>query len=101
MKQKDIWVQKATGESEPFSVEKLIHSLERSGASHEETDEIASDITKWLYDGITTRQIYSRSFELLKQKRANLASRYKLKKAIMELGPTGYPFEFFIGKIFD
>lgn len=101
MKHKDVWVEKASGETEPFSTEKLIGSLASSGASIEETEEIASEITKWIYDGISTRQIYTRAFELLKHKRAHFASRYKLKKAIMELGPTGYPFEFFIGKLFE
>jgi len=101
MKQKEVWVQKASGETEPFSIEKLISSLSNSGANIDETEEIAAEITKWIYNGISTRQIYSRAFELLKHKRAHFASRYKLKKAIMELGPTGYPFEYFIGKLFD
>ena len=101
MKHKDIWVQKASGESEPFSIEKLIGSLISSGADQEETEEVANDIKDWIFDGITTRQIYTRAFELLQQKRDYLASRYKLKKAIMELGPTGYPFEFFVGKLFE
>jgi len=30
-----------------------------------------------------------------------VASQYKLKEAIMELGPTGYPFEQFMGKIIE
>ena len=29
-----------------------------------------------------------------------MAARYKLKKAIIELGPSGYPFEHFVGQIF-
>ena len=33
---------------------------------------------------------------LLKKKKSYLASKYKLKKAIYELGPTGFPFERFI-----
>ena len=30
-----------------------------------------------------------------------MAGRYRLKNAIMELGPTGYPFEIFVGKILE
>lgn len=101
MGQKEVWVQKASGETEPFSVEKLVGSLQKSGAGQEETEEVTEEILHWIYDGISTRQIYKKAFDLLQQKRNFLASRYKLKKAIMELGPTGYPFEHFVGKIFE
>jgi hypothetical protein len=37
----------------------------------------------------------------LKHKSRVNASRYKLKRAIMELGPSGYPFENFVGVILD
>src|SRR5690606_11548449 len=36
-----------------------------------------------------------------RKKKKYAASRYKLKKAIMELGPTGFPFEYFVGKILE
>ncbi len=101
MKPKNITVQKASGESEPFAAEKLIYSLQSSGASQEEIEQVLSDIFNWVYDGITTRQIYARAYRLLQLKRNHLASRYKLKKAILELGPTGYPFEHFVAKIFN
>ena len=100
-KQQNIEVQKASGETEPFSVEKLIGSLQSTGADQEEIEQISKNISEWIYNGVTTRQIYKRAYDLLNQKRYHLASRYKLKKAIMELGPTGYPFEHFVAKIFD
>lgn len=101
MGQKEVWVQKASGETEPFSVDKLVGSLEKSGAGVEETEEVTAEILDWIYDGISTRQIYRKAYDLLQQKTDFLASRYKLKKAIMELGPTGYPFEHLVGKIFE
>ncbi len=101
MKNKDVFVLKASGETEPFSIQKLQNSLINSGAERSETDQITDEITKWIFNGITTREIYSRAYNLLQQKRYHLASRYKLKKAIMELGPTGFPFEHFVAKIFE
>lgn len=101
MEDTNVRVQKASGETEPFSVEKLMSSLQKSGARDHETKEVAADISNWIYDGISTRKIYRRAYDLLQQKRNILGSRYKLKKAIMELGPTGYPFEHFVGKIFE
>src|SRR5690606_35224363 len=63
-------------------------------------DEIVGDIHAWLQDGVTTKQIYSRAYQILKQKRQPAAVHYSLKKALIELGPTGFPFEFFIGEVF-
>jgi hypothetical protein len=96
-----ILIRKASGEEEPFSVNKLKQSLRNAGAEEEVIEKIAEDISSWIYDGISTQKIYSRAFSLLKKKKYYAASRYKLKKAIMELGPTGFPFEHFIGKILE
>jgi hypothetical protein len=41
------------------------------------------------------------AFDLLKKESLKTAGRYRLKNAIMELGPTGFPFEVFVGKIFE
>lgn len=103
MKEKNsqIPIKKANGEVEPFDVEKLKQSLQNAGAGEELIKEVAEEITSWIYDGITTQKIYGRAFSLLRKKKKHVASRYKLKKAIMELGPTGYPFEHFIGKIME
>jgi hypothetical protein len=97
----DILVRKASGDEEPFSAEKLKSSLKNAGAEEDIVEEVANDIMQWIYDGVTTRKIYSRAFSILQQKKNHLAAKYKLKKAIMELGPTGYPFEQFVGKILE
>ncbi len=64
-------------------------------------DDIVSSIVGKLFDGITTSQIYVLAFKLLKQYKKGPAAKYKLKSAIMELGPTGFPFEQFIARVFD
>lgn len=92
-------IKKASGEQEPFSPEKLEASLQRAGASNAAVESIVKDIQQWMKDGVTTQKIYSRAFSLLRKRRGGLAARYKLKKAIMELGPSGYPFEHFIGQV--
>jgi hypothetical protein len=101
LKHNEIGVQKASGETEPFSIEKFKSSLQNTGADQDEVDQITDNILQWIYNGVTTRQIYARAYDLLQQKQNHLASRYKLKKAIMELGPTGFPFEHFVAKIFN
>ena len=92
-------IKKASGETEPFSREKLEISLRRVGAGDETIAEVSTEIDEWIKDGMSTHKIYARAFELLRKKRGGAAARYKLKKAIMELGPTGFPFEHFIGQI--
>ncbi|WP_372947189.1 ATP cone domain-containing protein [Mariniphaga sp.] len=98
---KVVTIKKASGEEEPFSVNKLKQSLRNAGADEEIIEQVAEDVNSWIYDGVTTAKIYGRAFSLLRKKKSYTASRYKLKKAIMELGPTGFPFEHFIGKILE
>ena len=92
---------KANGEKVLFQIEKLINSLEKSGADKMIIDQIVKDIERVLYDGMTTKKIYQMAFKMLKVKSRVSASKYKLKKALMELGPTGFPFEKLVGKIME
>ncbi len=96
----NILIKKASGEMESFSTEKLKRSLQRSGAADFLIDSIVKDVESWIYDGISSRKIYDRAFALLRKKTLGTAARYKLKNAIMELGPTGHPFEHFVGQVF-
>lgn len=90
---------KSSGEKVKFSLDKLRRSLSKSGADKHTVNQIIEKVQEELYDGISTKEIYNRAFALLKKKGSYLASKYKLKKAIYELGPTGYPFERFIAAI--
>ncbi|GAP44617.1 MULTISPECIES: restriction endonuclease [Lentimicrobium] len=94
-----ITVKKSSGETQEFSEEKLIQSLRNSGASEEIIRSILPEIRKSLYEGISTRVIYRKAFAMLRRRVNALAARYSLKNAIMELGPTGYPFEKFVGEL--
>lgn len=96
-----VLIKKASGEKEAFDVEKLKESLRKAGAEETIIEQVTREINSWIYDGISTQKIYSRAFSLLRREKKYLASRYKLKKAIMELGPTGFPFEHFMGKILE
>jgi hypothetical protein len=91
---------KAFGNTEPFQEEKLIRSLKRSGASNEVTKNVVREITAHLVDGMTTKEIYRQAFELMRQYAPPQAARYKLKQAINELGPSGFPFEQYIAELF-
>lgn len=96
-----IKVLKGNGESQAFDKDKLILALERAGASQEVCQEVLEKLEPKLFDGITTKKIYSLAFSILRQKSKRVAGRYKLKSAILKLGPSGYPFEIFVGRLFE
>ncbi len=96
---KRFQVRKSSGESQEFSEEKLLQSLKNVGASNEIATMILAKLRQELYDGIPTKTIYKKAFQLLRSHVNVLAARYSLKNAIMQLGPTGYPFERYVGEL--
>lgn len=97
----NLEITKSSGEKVKFSPDKLRSSLKRSGANDTIVSQILDKVCKELYQGISTKEIYNRAFALLKKNKSHLASKYKLKKAIYELGPTGFPFERFVSAILN
>jgi hypothetical protein len=94
-------VRKADGSTEYFKVEKLRRSLRRAGATPEEVNEIIAAVDHYLYEGIETQEIYRHAFSLLHRATPPAAARYSLRRALFSLGPTGFPFELFLGRLFE
>jgi regulator of replication initiation timing len=94
-----IQVIKASGEKVLFAVEKLRNSLARSGAGEDVIEEVVKEVESQLHDEMSTKRIYQMAFKILNRKHKPAASKYKLKKAIMELGPSGFPFEKYISEL--
>ena len=91
---------KADGSKETFDPERLVSSLERSGAQPFAAERIAQNVTETLAPGTSSREIYSRAFALLRREARPVAARYALRRALLELGPTGHPFEDFISHLY-
>lgn len=96
---KSVLIKKYSGEYEAFDVNKLINSLRRSRADEDIIQDIAPKVQEQIEEGMTTKKIYQLAFKMLKRKSRVSASKYKLKKALMELGPTGFPFEKLVGQL--
>ncbi|MGJ1446995.1 restriction endonuclease [Sphingobacterium spiritivorum] len=96
-----INITKASGHKAPFNKGKLKQSLLRSGANSELADEIVSEVMEMLVEGMSTRKIYKTALRLLRNTSRPMAARYNLKRAIMELGPSGFPFEQFVGVLLN
>jgi len=94
-------VLKANGEYEHFNPDKLRGSLSHAGVESSVVEEITQAILKELKEGVTTKEIYRSAFSMLRKKRNTkpAAIKYSLRRAIAELGPSGYPFERFFGEI--
>ncbi|MEI6190793.1 MAG: restriction endonuclease [bacterium] len=95
-----IYIIKANGMRELFDREKLLSSLRKIGTDKETADLIVSKIETDLTNDHTTKEIYSQAFSLLKKHQRPIAIRYSLKRAIAELGPSGFPFEDYVSEIF-
>jgi Holliday junction resolvase len=95
----NVKIIKASGEITNFNVNKFKKSLEKAGANDKLINEITSEIEKILYNNISTNEIYKKAFYLLKRKSRIIAAKYKLKEALFELGPSGYPFEKLIAQL--
>lgn len=97
-----IHVLKANKSYEPFSEQKVIDSIKRARIPHSLRGEVLTHVKSKLYEGISTQEIYRHILEYLNTSpKPYIKTRYSLKEAIMQLGPTGYPFEDFISKLLE
>lgn len=97
-----VYITKADGTQEPFDARKLDRSLKRAGANDEVRAHIVNHVKEEIFDGAPTDKIYEHAFDLLRHKKKNAATaaRYSVKRAVLELGPSGFPFERFVAEIF-
>ena len=95
-----MYVVKATGEKELFNENKLRLSIQRAGLPNTIQNMVLTHVKTKLYDNIPTSQIYHHISEFLDQSSQPYnRTRYRLKHAIMEFGPTGYPFEDYVAEV--
>ena len=96
----EIYIIKSNGERELFDYKKLEESLKKIGTEDSIVKEIITEVSQDLHEGMTTREIYKKAYSILKKKQKAVSLRYSLKKAVAELGPTGFPFEKYVAEIF-
>lgn len=97
-----VMVVKASGEEEAFSEAKLRTSIKRAGIPADLEEEVIAHVKSSLHDKITSSEIYHHILEFLNSSSTpHHQARYSLKQAIMDLGPTGYPFEDYIAHVLN
>lgn len=95
----ELYVTKLSGERELFSEVKLRDALARAAVVPHLIDEVVKQVRAHIKDGIPTEEIYRIAFSYLQEREQGSAGRYGLRKAIMEMGPDGHPFEDLVGEI--
>jgi len=95
----ELYVVKANQERELYDPEKIKQALLRAKIPLEYHNGIFEHLNKNLYQNIKTVQIHNLINGFLNQIYPLGEIRFSLKKAIMKLGPTGYPFEVFVGHL--
>lgn len=98
-----VMVIKRNGEEVPFDDARVIRSMERSGVPRELFDHVLQHIHERVQkdNTITTDEIFYHIREFLTKKDKKSALRFNLRQGIFDLGPTGFPFEQYLARIFE
>lgn len=97
-----LYVVKHNGELEPYAEEKVIHTMNRVGVSPALQPEVLRYIREQFKNGfITTDQLFTLVFSYLKTSDRKSSLRLNLRRGIFELGPTGFPFEKYLARLFQ
>ena len=99
MENKVLYVKKASGDREPFSEEKIRQSIKRAKIPSKYEEMIINKIKENLYQNISTAEIYEYIEDTLETLYPAGKNKYGLKKALLAIGPTGYPFEKFVAAL--
>jgi hypothetical protein len=94
-----LFVINARGKKEPFSFKKVYRSAKRAGASSKTAGRIAETVKKETYPGMKTSEIFRRIKKILRKEAPKAALKFNIKEGMRRLGPTGFPFEKYVGEI--
>lgn len=91
---------KYSGEKENFSTKKIYATVKDAGGSTRLAKDAIKEVKNKYHKNITTKEILEILINFLK-KEPGVAEKYNLKRAIMDLGPTGFPFERYFAKVLE
>ena len=91
---------KYSGGIEPFNPQKVRYTLIEAGGSKKLAGEAVEEVKKNYHENMKTGEILNLLLKFLK-KEPGVSERYDLKRAIMSLGPSGFPFETFFANVLN
>ncbi len=93
------YIRKSSGNTELFDTNKLRRSLQKAGAPNALITHIIDEIYR--QKPKSSNEIHELVVRMLEDQQQPIAARYNLKRALMELGPAGFPFEQFAARVLD
>ena len=103
MQKKQIYVIKANGQAVPFDSNKVKATCIRAGASKKLSEQVVKKVHERLRNGMRTREVYRLVLSALAvaDEGQIIRHRYRLKESIMLMGPAGFAFETYVGKVLE
>ena len=98
-------IRKANGTIEQFDEKKLVKAISQTGAKIDVAHDICNYVKEKCRENYTDNQpirtdyIYRLAFKHLKNVSKASALKFSLKRSMLEIGPSGFPFEKFIAHI--
>jgi hypothetical protein len=97
-------IRKANGTIEEFDEKKLIRAISQTGAKVDVAYDICQYVKEKCHESyknepIRTDYIYRLAFKHLKNVSKASALKFSLKRSMLEIGPSGFPFEKFLAEI--
>ena len=96
-----IFVKKSKGYFQKFSQSKLAHSFMRCGTTESQARKFSRELKEKITPNISTDRLRDLAIQKLKDAHPSSAARYELSRAVTKLGPTGYPFEKLVARIYE
>ena len=96
-----IEVTKQDGSIEDFDREMFRKSLIRARVPVILIEDIYLKIEKKFSGNVSTTKIYNFVSKTLKKQHKHSLPRYTTKRSLLTLGPSGFPFEMFLAKVFE
>lgn len=93
---------KTTGNKEQFEEKKYLDSLRSAGIEHSLAEEVSRMVRHDAHNLANTNALHKATeTALVERNQLAEAARYNLKRSISRLGPSGFPFEQYIARLFD
>jgi len=94
------YIIKASGQKERFNPKKISQTVIKAGATRDVAQQVSQIVGKKIKPGDKSEKILNLTLKSL-HKYPEIAARYDLKRAIMNLGPSGFPFEKYFARVLE
>ncbi|HJN85334.1 MAG TPA: restriction endonuclease [Patescibacteria group bacterium] len=94
-------IQKSDGSIEQFQGSKIEHAMQRAKVSESAMKEVLETVPKMIRTGTSTNTIHQRVLHILEEIDPTGAARFNLKHSMLQLGPTGFPFEHYFARLMN